>query len=221
LQRLNRAHRLFEALHASADLLDIAGRLDGLEDTYLRVMQQWAESIESKDLYTHGHCERVADYGCMLAAAVGFSGRELTWFRMGGFLHDVGKTAVPAEVLNKPGKLDDNEWKIMQSHTTVGDDIVAELNFPWDIRPLVRSHHERWDGTGYPDRLAGEQIPFPARILCIADVYDALTTARSYRPALSQDEALRIMDKDAGRIFDPALYAVFRKLVAPELPVAA
>lgn len=221
LQRLNRAHQLFDELRASADLLDIENRLDGLEGTYLKVVAQWAISIESKDRYTHGHCERVADYACMLAEAVGFAGRDLIWFRMGGFLHDVGKTAVPADVLNKPGKLDDEEWKLMQSHTTVGDEIVARLNFPWDVRPLVRHHHERWDGTGYPDRLKGEEIHLTARILCIADVFDALTTARSYRPALSLEEAIRIMDRDSGKAFDPTLYQLFRDLIAPGMAVAA
>ena len=214
LQRLNRANVLFHDLHAGADLIDIESRLDKLEETYLRVVAQWAESIESKDRYTAGHCERVADYACKLAQAVGFAGRDLKWFRMGGYLHDVGKTSVPADVLNKPGKLTDEEWELMKAHTTVGDDIVAALNFPWNIRPMVRNHHERWDGTGYPDRLAGENIPLTARILCVADIYDALTTARSYRPALSRADALRIMERDVGRILDPNLFALFKGLVA-------
>lgn len=214
LHRLNRAHQLFGELHASADLLDLDVRLDRLEQTYMRVMERWAESIESKDRYTAGHCQRVADYACMLAAEVGFTGRDLTWFRMGAFLHDVGKTAVDVAVLNKPGALTDEEWEQMRRHTTVGDQIVAEMDFPWDIRPIVRNHHERWDGTGYPDKLAGEDIPLTARILCVADVYDALTSARSYRPALSQDDALRIMQRDSGRLVDPQLFEIFRSLVA-------
>lgn len=221
LGRLNRSHQLFDQLRAGADLLDIESRLDKLEETYLRVVARWAESIESKDRYTAGHCERVADYAVMLAKAVGYTGRDLTWFAMGGYLHDVGKTAVPEEVLNKPGKLTDAEWELMQSHTTVGDEIVAKLNFPWDIRPMVRSHHEKWDGTGYPDRLAGEAIPRTARILCVADVYDALTTARSYRPALSQEESLRIMERDVGRIFDAELFEIFKSLIVAEHIAAA
>lgn len=212
LRCLNQAHHLFSRLHASHDLLDLDRRLDRLEDTYLRVVQAWAESIESKDRYTAGHCERVAGYAALLAEAVGFQGRDLTWLRMGGYLHDVGKIAVPVEVLNKPGKLSPEEWLQMQSHTVEGDRIVAELNFPWDIRPIVRSHHERWDGSGYPDALAGEQIPLTARILCVADIYDALTTTRSYRPALSRDEALRIMEGDVGRILDPDLFPIFRSV---------
>lgn len=214
LRSLNRAHRLFSELQARRELFDLDRRLDDLEHTYLEVVERWGASIEAKDEYTAGHCERVADYACLLAAALGYEGRDLTWFRMGGFLHDVGKTAVPAEVLNKPGKLTAEEWELMKAHTTVGYDIVAELNFPWDIAPLVRSHHEKWDGSGYPDGLAGEEIPLTARILCVADVYDALTTARSYRGALSHDEAIGIMDRDADTAFDPELYRLFRSLIA-------
>jgi len=218
LQRLNRAHQLFREMHANAQLMDLESRMDRLEETYLRVMQQWAESIESKDRYTAGHCERVANYACMLAAEVGISGRDLTWFRMGAFLHDVGKTEVPAEILNKPGKLTPEDWESMKRHAVAGDEIVAELNFPWDIRPIVRNHHERWDGTGYPDQLRGEDIPLTARVLCVADVFDALTTARSYRPALSREEALRIMQRDSGKLLDPNLFELFCRLLNEQQP---
>jgi putative nucleotidyltransferase with HDIG domain len=210
---LNRASRLFTDLRARAELLDAEQRLDKLEQTYLRVVKAWGDSIESKDRYTAGHCQRVADYACLLAERLGFAGRDLTWLRMGAFLHDVGKTEVPGEVLNKAGKLTDEEWALMKRHTTAGDEIVAELNFPWDIRPVVRNHHEHWNGKGYPDGLEGESIPLTARILCIADVFDALTTARSYRGAMTVAEALRIMTEDSGRIFDPTLYPVFHELI--------
>lgn len=218
LHCLNGAHQIFSELHARRELNDLDRRLDHLEVGYLELVRKWAESIESKDRYTAGHCERVANYACMLAEAVGMRGRDLTWLRMGGYLHDVGKIAVPAEVLNKPGKLTPQEWALMQSHTVEGDVIVAELDFPWDIRPIVRSHHERWDGTGYPDRLSGEAIPLTARILCVADVYDALTTTRSYRAAMTSAVALQIMAEDAGRIFDPGLFALFRELVERASP---
>jgi putative nucleotidyltransferase with HDIG domain len=217
LKRLNRAQRLFTHLSAKRELLDIDRRLDRLEGSYLEVVATWGESIESKDSYTAGHCKRVAAYATALAEAVGFSGRDLTWIRMGGFLHDVGKTAVPVEVLNKPGKLDEREWELMKSHATVGDDIVAELDFPFDVRPMVRSHHERWDGRGYPDRLAGTDIPLTARILCVADIYDALTTTRSYRPAYTREEALEIMRGDAGKAVDPDLFRIFSDLLAAEM----
>ena len=119
-------------------------------------------------------------------------------------------------MLNKPSSLTPEEWEQMKAHTTRGDEIVAGIDFPWDIRPIVRSHHEKWDGTGYPDRLAGHDIPLHARILCIADVFDALTTTRSYRPALSRDEALRIMQGDSGRHFDPELLDIFIRVLPPE-----
>jgi putative nucleotidyltransferase with HDIG domain len=213
LRSLNRAHRLFSELNARRDATDIDGRLDQLETTFLNVTRAWGESIESKDAYTAGHCDRVADYACRLAALTGLSGRDLHWFRMGAFLHDVGKVDVPLEILNKPGKLTAEERIIIEAHTTAGDRIVSELDFPWDIRPMVRSHHEHWDGSGYPDRLRGEEIPLVARVLCIADVFDALTSTRSYRPALPVAEALGIMARDAGRLFDPALYELFAALI--------
>ena len=222
LQALNRAQCLFNELRASRQVADIEQRLDRLQETYLQVVRAWGESIEAKDNYTAGHCGRVADYTCLLAEAAGFSGRDIVWIRMGAFLHDVGKTAVPETILNKPGPLDDAEWVVMKSHTTVGDQIVGELKFPFDIRPIVRNHHERWDGSGYPDGLKGAAIPVTARILCISDMYDALTTTRSYRPAFSQDEALHIMDDLAGKDLDPDLYRRFRGAVrAPDSSHAA
>jgi putative nucleotidyltransferase with HDIG domain len=213
LKSLNRAHALFEDLTARRELVDIDRQLDLLEKSYLLVVQAWGESIESQDQYTAGHCARVADYTTMLAAAVGFSGRDLNWIRMGAFLHDVGKARLPAAMLKKPGGLDEREWEEMRAHTIVGDQIVAELNFPYDLRPMVRSHHERWDGSGYPDGMSGEQIPLIARILCIADVYDALTTDRSYRKAFSQEDALGILESEAGKMVDPHLFKVFKTAI--------
>lgn len=212
LRLLNRSHRLFTELGARREIADLDRRLDGLEATYLAVVRQWGDSIESVDRYTAGHCERVADLACELARAVGFSGRDLAWIRMGAFLHDVGKTAVPAEILNKAGPLTPDEWEVMRAHTVAGAQIVAELEFPWEIGPLVRNHHEHWDGTGYPDGLAGEEIPLTARILGVADCFDALTSARSYRPAMPADRALQEMAATAGTVLDPRLVSVFSSL---------
>lgn len=216
LQSLIRSHRILSGLQARREVADIDERLDQLEATFLQAMHAWADTIESKDLYTAGHCERVADLACRLAEAVGITGRELNWFRMGAILHDVGKISVPAEILNKPGRLTPGERAIIQHHAAAGDEIVAGLEFPWDIRPIVRSHHEHWAGTGYPDGLVGEQIPLHARILCVADVFDALTSARSYKPALSVAEALEIMTGDRGRVFEPALFDLFASLVGDD-----
>ncbi|HEX5725146.1 MAG TPA: HD domain-containing phosphohydrolase [Longimicrobiaceae bacterium] len=215
LQALNRSHTLFVALQAKSDQADITQRITQLESDFLSLVRFWGESIEAKDRYTSGHCERVADYACRIAHEVGLEEREIVWFRMGAFLHDLGKTEVPEEILNKPGRLTEEERLIMERHTIIGDEMLAPVEFPWDIRPMVRSHHERWDGQGYPDRLERERIPLSARILRIADVFDALTTARSYRRPLTPEEAFEIMEKDDGS-FDPALFEIFRRLF-PEL----
>jgi putative nucleotidyltransferase with HDIG domain len=219
LEALNRSHTLFTSLQARPDLADIDQRVAELEVDFLSLVRFWGESIEAKDRYTLGHCARVADYACRIAERAGLTERDLVWFRMGAFLHDVGKTEVPEEILNKPGRLTDEERAIMERHTVIGDEMLAPVEFPWDIRPMVRSHHERWDGHGYPDRLTGEEIPRSARIMRIADVFDALTTARSYRRPLTPDEALGIMKDDAGS-FDPELFEIFLELYPEFAPTA-
>lgn len=215
MEALNRAHALFSRLQATPDHADVSGRIAQIEADFLALVQVWGESIEAKDRYTSGHCRRVADYACRIAQDAGFPAHEMVWFRMGAFLHDLGKTEVPAEILNKPGRLTDEERRVMERHTVIGDEMLAPVEFPWDVRPMVRSHHERWDGGGYPDRLRAEAIPLAARILRIADIFDALTTTRSYRRPLTPEEALGIMDEDAGS-FDPELFERFRRLF-PEL----
>jgi putative nucleotidyltransferase with HDIG domain len=220
LEALNRSHTLFTRLQAQTEQADIDERIAELEQDFLSLVRFWGESIEAKDRYTMGHCARVAEYACRIAERAGrLTDREMVWFRMGAFLHDVGKTEVPEEILNKPGRLTDEERGLMERHTVIGDEMLSPVEFPWDIRPMVRSHHERWDGRGYPDGLVAENIPYSARILRIADVFDALTTARSYRRPLSPDEAMTIMVEDEGS-FDPELFTLFRELF-PELAPTA
>lgn len=215
LQKLNEARALFEHLRARRDLADVGARLHDLEADFLRIVTAWGESIESKDAYTQGHCTRVARFACMLAEAAGLSGEELHWFRMGALLHDVGKVSVPLDILNKPGKLDDDEWAVMARHPEYGVELLEGIEFPWDIRPMVRHHHERFDGRGYPDRLNGHDIPLEARILTIADIYDAVTTTRSYRPAFTHEKAIGILESERGKTVDPELLDVFLADVAP------
>jgi putative nucleotidyltransferase with HDIG domain len=201
-------------LRARRELADVDRRTAVLESDFLEVVRKWGESIESKDLYTQGHCVRVADLSCALWARAGTGDdTSLFWFRIGALLHDVGKLMVPAEVLNKPGKLTDEEWALVQRHPSAGVELLADIEFPWDVRPIVESHHERWDGKGYPHGLAGEDIPLTARVLCIADVYDALTSERSYKKAFTHDEALEIMRRDVGKQFDPNLFGTFETIV--------
>jgi diguanylate cyclase (GGDEF)-like protein/putative nucleotidyltransferase with HDIG domain len=213
LQALNRAHACFTQLRARHELDDVGRRMSRLEGDFLDVVRRWGESIEAKDVHTQGHCERVADLGGALAAKAGLDENALFWFRIGALLHDVGKLIVPADVLNKPGKLTEVEWALVRQHPMAGVTMLADIEFPWDISPIVRSHHERWDGLGYPHGLAGEDIPLPARILCIADVYDALTTERSYKRAFSHLEAMEIMRREVGKQFDPQLFMRFEELV--------
>jgi diguanylate cyclase (GGDEF)-like protein/putative nucleotidyltransferase with HDIG domain len=213
LQALNRAHSCFTQLRARHELADVGRRMARLEGDFLDVVRKWGESIESKDIHTQGHCERVADLAGALAAKAGLDENSLFWFRIGALLHDVGKLIVPAEVLNKPGKLTDEEWALVRKHPEAGEQMLADVQFPWDVSPMVRSHHERWDGKGYPDGLVGEAIPLPARILCVADVYDALTTERSYKRAFSQLEAIEIMRREVGKQFDPQLFVKFEEMV--------
>ncbi|GAC1647665.1 MAG: hypothetical protein NVS4B3_02100 [Gemmatimonadaceae bacterium] len=212
LLALNRAHRLFQQLRARHDLTDIGARIGRLEDRFVDMVRQWGASIESADAYTQGHCERVAVYACALARASGMDERVLHWFRMGALLHDVGKIEVPPGILRKTDRLTREEFEIIKSHPAAGERLLVGMDLPWDIRPMIRSHHERWDGRGYPDALWGEEIPLAARILCIADVYDALTTARPYRAPYSHEEALMQMRAESGRGFDPHLFATFEGL---------
>lgn len=221
LECLNRAHDAFARLRARHDLADVDRQIERLERSFERIVREWGDSIESTDRYTQGHCERVADHACELALAAGLDPQALTWFRMGALLHDVGKVAVPPEILNKPGPLDDAEWSVMREHPQRGVELLADVAFPWDIRPMVLHHHERWGGGGYPHGLVGDEIPVAARILCVADVFDALTTTRSYRKAFTARVALEIMEGDAGHVFDPELFQLFREIVSPRLAAPA
>jgi putative nucleotidyltransferase with HDIG domain len=219
LEALNRAHLLFSRLQAATDNADVERSIAELEEEFLSLVRFWGETIEAKDRYTSGHCQRVADYACLIARQAGLSEWELTWFRMGAFLHDVGKMEVPAEILNKPAALTPEERRVMERHPTAGFEMLASVQFPWDVRAMVRSHHERWDGSGYPDGLAGDAIPRAARILRIADIFDALTSVRSYRESLPPLRALEIMEDDIAG-FDPEMFAIFRRLF-PEIAVTA
>ena len=190
LKLLNTAHRLFRRLDARIDLVDITTKRAELESVYLDTVREWGRSIESADTYTFGHCERVADFAVRVAQTLELPDAELTVIRMGAYLHDLGKVNVPDEILNKPGRLTDDEMAVMRMHPLYGIEMLAGIDFPWDIKPIIRWHHEKYDGSGYPDRLCGDEIPLAAQIIGIADVYDALTSTRSYRPAMTHHRAV-------------------------------
>jgi putative nucleotidyltransferase with HDIG domain len=210
LRLLNAAHRLFGRLDARVDLVDVSTKTRRLEETYFTVVRDWGQSIESSDSYTFGHCERVAGYAVALARELGLDEQQQTTIRIGAYLHDVGKVRVPHEILNKPSALTAEEFRVIQMHPIWGLELLATVEFPWDIKPIIRWHHEKHDGTGYPDRLRGDEIPVSAQIICIVDVYDALTTNRSYRGAMSHPEAL-IKIRESSAWWRPDVYQAFMR----------
>jgi putative two-component system response regulator len=156
-------------------------------------------TIEARDPYTHGHCQRLAAYALALGTRLGLSDEQLVALNRGGFLHDVGKIGIPDAILLKTGGLTPAEYAVMQQHTVIGDKLCSQLRLLDDVRPIVRHHHERADGTGYPDGLKGDEIPLLARILSVVDVFDALTTDRPYRPALSKERAVDELRQEVSR----------------------
>jgi putative two-component system response regulator len=174
-----------------------------------------ARSIEGKDPYTEGHCERLAEYSSRLGKRIGLSSELITALRWGGIVHDIGKVAVPEAILLKPGPLTPEEWEVMRLHPVIGERICSPLRSFRYVLPIIRHHHERFNGSGYPDGLEGEKIPVTARVLQLADVYDALTTERPYKRALTQDEAMATMEQEVQRgWWDPTLFAQFRQMMA-------
>ncbi len=214
LRALNTAYRLFRRLDARRELVDISGRVSRLEGAYLAVVRDWGQSIESADSYTFGHCERVAELGVRLGTELGMDDDALTALRLGAYLHDLGKVRVPHEILNKPGRLTEEEFDVIRRHPEWGIELLATVDFPWDIKPIIRWHHEKYDGSGYPDRLVGDEIPLAAQVICIVDVYDALTTTRSYRPAMSTADALARME-ETRHWWRPDVFETFGRLMRP------
>ncbi|MBI3896208.1 MAG: response regulator [Acidobacteria bacterium] len=177
------------------------------------VLFSLALSIEAKDPYTEGHCERLSRYSVALGGLLGLSEDQLQALRRGGIVHDIGKVAVPENILQKSGPLTREERKIMEQHTVIGERICSPLKSFHGVLPIIRHHHEKLDGSGYPDGLKGDEIPLAARILTTVDIFDALTTDRSYRKGSSQDEAFRLMWEEVQRGWlDGALVKEFEAL---------
>ncbi|MHA2610536.1 MAG: HD domain-containing phosphohydrolase [bacterium JZ-2024 1] len=184
-----------------------------LKESYLQTILALSQAIEAKDPYTKGHSERVALYTEITAKEMGVPPKILELLRIAGILHDVGKIGVPESILLKPGRLTEEEFKLMKKHVEYGDAIVEPIKFLSPVRAAVRSHHEWYGGGGYPDGLTGENIPLIARIMAVADAFDAMCTERKYRPALPVEKALAILEENAGVQFDPEVVKVFVSLV--------
>jgi putative nucleotidyltransferase with HDIG domain len=192
-----------------------------LNRLYLSTVETLAMAIDAKDQITHGHIRRVQVYARGLAEGLRLTDPStLQAIDAAAVLHDMGKIGVPERILNKPGKLTPSEYDVIKGHTTIGAKILSNVEFPYPVVPIVRSHHENWDGTGYPDGLAGESIPIGARILAVVDCFDALTSHRPYRPALSDEEALGIVTARRGTMYDPRIVDLFLVL-QPRLSVQA
>jgi len=195
--------------------------LSQLNTLYMSTIETLAMAIDAKDQITHGHIRRVQLYAVGLAKSMGVTDEaQIRAIEAAALLHDMGKLAVPEYILNKPGPLTVAEFEKMKLHASVGADILSAIDFPYPVVPIVRHHHENWDGTGYPDKLAGAEIPIGARILSVVDCFDALTSDRPYRPRLSDKEALRILHERRGTMYDPLVVDSFSRVhtsIAPDI----
>ena len=189
---------------------------DELSDTYEKLEKAYMESIqtvrytvEAKDTYTRGHSDRVSEYSVLIGQKLGLSEEDIRRLRIGGLFHDVGKIGVPDIILQKNGKLTDDEYSEIKNHPTIGAHILSSASIFQDIIPIVKHHHERYDGRGYPGQLKGEEIPYLARIAAVADAFDAMTSRRVYRDSLPIDAVISEIEKNKGTQFDPQIADAF------------
>ena len=187
-----------------------------LQDAYLATVRSLAAAVDAKDTYTRGHSDRVAGYAIRIAEEMGLAHDQRIALEMAAYLHDIGKIGVPEEILLKPGSLSDDEMVQMRHHPLIGANILKPVAFPWAITPIVRHHHECWDGSGYPANLRGEEIPLLARILTVADSFEAMTADRPYRAGRSEAEAIEELDRCSGSQFDPRIVAAFTRILQEE-----
>jgi HD-GYP domain-containing protein (c-di-GMP phosphodiesterase class II) len=200
----------------AADLREVfkqeRNRAQELRDSYRATVRALSNAVEARDAYTGKHAERVTAYGIALAQAIGLDTDRVPGIEFGFLLHDVGKVGVPDAILFKPGSLDETEFALIAQHPVIGSEILRDVDFLGDGKLVVRHHHERWDGTGYPDRLAGEAIPLAARVFAVADALDALTTDRPYRRGTRFSRARDEIRSHAGSQFDPGVVAALESI---------
>ena len=208
-----RSYRLYLGrLEAEKERVEVEKRhVEQIASLNMRTIEALALAIEAKDHTTHTHLQRVRTYAVELAMQLHLGEEQIEALRAAALLHDIGKLAVPEQIINKPGKLTPEEFERMKVHPIVGAEILERVAFPYPVAPIVRSHHERWDGTGYPEGLSGEQIPIGARILAAVDCLDALASHRQYRPALPLSQAMETVKEKAGTWFDPNIVAILEE----------
>jgi response regulator RpfG family c-di-GMP phosphodiesterase len=210
-------HRREDRRARAALQRDVRRQTRRVRRTFLSAITSLVRAVEQRDPYTAGHSRRVRRYALHLAAALGLEKRECRQLGLAAMLHDIGKVGIPDAILHKADRLTPEEDGIVRGHPEMGERILAPIVRSRTVLAAIRGHHERFDGSGYPDGLAGGQIPLLARLLALPDCFDALTTSRAYRPALPSSEALAILRDGAGTHFDPVFVEVFLR-IAPDLP---
>jgi HD-GYP domain-containing protein (c-di-GMP phosphodiesterase class II) len=196
----------------AATIVENSQLLKRLEKNYFSTVEALAAAIEAKDPYTRGHSKRVTQYAIVLAERLNVSGGTMKDLQYGSMLHDIGKIGVRGQILNKRGRLTPEEYKIIKRHPIIGERIIDRVDFLQGAKPVVRSHHERFDGTGYPDGLRDEEIPLLARIVAVVDFFDALTSERPYRPAFSPEQTRLFIKEGIGSDFDPLIAKEFLEI---------
>src|SRR5205085_3805643 len=206
--------RLFGGLAHQAKLaIANAHSFEQLEGTFISTVESLANALEANDEYTSSHARSIRDLALKVGEEVGLAGNDLKRLELGALFHDIGKIGIPSEILSKPGPLTAEEWAMMETHPELGERIIAPIERLQDVRPIVRHCHEHWDGSGYPDRLAGELIPLESRIVLVCDAFHAMTTDRPYRQPLSAAEAGRRLRAGSGTQFDPSVVAAFMRVL--------
>lgn len=191
---------------------------DHLREAYERTIEGWVRALDLRDRETEGHTQRVTELTLKVAATLGFSDEELSHIRRGALLHDMGKMAIPDEILQKPGPLNEVEWEKMRRHPLYAYDMLSPISYLHRALEIPFYHHERWDGSGYPHGLKGEDIPLVARLFAIVDVWDALSTDRPYRKKMPRSEVIKYLRENSGKLFDPKLVEVFMSVIEQEHP---
>ncbi len=199
-----------ETRHQAGQLEDAYHKL---EETYDQTLLALSSALDARDHETKGHSKRVAEIAFLLGKQLNMSEEQAKKMERGAILHDIGKIGISDDILLKPGPLTDAEWDAMRQHPDIGAKIVESVPFLHDALPVIQHHQERWDGSGYPAGLKGEEIPFMARVFAVVDAFDALTTERPYREKISHTEAVEYLNQHAGKLFDPAIVSAFETMV--------
>jgi hypothetical protein len=202
--------------HQAKTAIESITSFESLEETFLSTIESLANALEAKDEYTSSHARWITDMSLEVGHALGLEGPELKRLELGALFHDIGKIGIPTDILSKPGPLTDQEWAIVKAHPEMGERILAPIERLGDVRRIIRHCHEHYDGSGYPDGKAGDDIPIESRIILVVDAFHAMTSDRPYRKGMSKQRALTILKEEAGKQFDPHVVGIFLQLISGE-----